>query len=246
MTSVKKMPLPDSTQEKYLILVVEDEMEIFEILSSYLYRSGLRTVHAADGQQALTLHLKLKPDLVLLDIQIPYIDGWKVLAEILNRGNTPVIMLTAMDQDIDKLMGLRMGADDYVVKPFNPAEVVARTLAVLRRSSASISPAERRILRVAPFYIDLDSYEVMVEKDNLQKPLVLTLTEFKLLVHMARTPKRVFSREELLANCLPESDALARTVDSHISKLRKKIEDLGINGIPSVVRGVGYCLWRLE
>lgn len=117
-----------------LVLIAEDEPEIAEILQAYLGRAGLRTVHAADGRAALNLHLSLKPDLVLLDVQMPKMDGWKVLSEIRHRGETPVIMLTAMDQDIDKLMGLRLGADDYVVKPFNPAEVVARAQAVLRRS----------------------------------------------------------------------------------------------------------------
>ncbi|MBE2292991.1 MAG: response regulator, partial [Xanthomonadaceae bacterium] len=113
-----------------LVLIAEDELEIAEILQAYLGRAGLRSMHAADGRSALNMHLSMKPDLVLLDVQMPRLDGWKVLAEIRHRGETPVIMLTAMDQDIDKLMGLRFGADDYVVKPFNPAEVVARAQAV--------------------------------------------------------------------------------------------------------------------
>ncbi len=109
-----------------LILIAEDAPEIAEILAAYLARSGMRSVHAADGAKALELHLSLKPDLVLLDIQMPQVNGWQVLSQIRQRDNTPVIMLTALDQDVDKLTGLRIGADDYVVKPFNPAEVVAR------------------------------------------------------------------------------------------------------------------------
>ena len=194
----------------------------------------------------MALHLSHKPDLVLLDVQMPEIDGWRVLSEIRLRGNTPVIMLTAMDQDIDKLTGLRIGADDYVVKPFNPAEVVARTQAVLRRASPLSGHHDQRILRVAPFQIDLDSHEVLVELGGEMQRLELTLTEFKLLVQLARAPKRVFSRAELLANSLPEGDALERTVDSHLSKLRKKIEGLGIADILSGVRGVGYRLWSRE
>lgn len=116
-----------------LVLIAEDESEIAEILIGYLQRSGLRTVHASDGQQALDLQQRLKPDLMLLDIQMPVLDGWQVLQQLRSRGDTPVIMLTALDQDLDKVMGLRLGADDYVVKPFNPAEVVARVQAVLRR-----------------------------------------------------------------------------------------------------------------
>jgi len=230
-----------------LILIAEDEPEIAEILTAYLARSGMRSVHAPDGRKALELHLSLKPDLVLLDVQMPRVDGWQALAEIRHRGNTPVIMLTALDQDIDKLMGLRIGADDYVVKPFNPAEVVARTQAVLRRSmSGTGQGGQQRVLRAAPFVIDLENHEAVVEVERQQHRLALTLTEFRLLAQLARAPRRVFSRAELMATCLPEGDTLERTVDSHISKLRRKLEDLGVEGIPVGVRGVGYKLWGAE
>jgi len=223
-----------------VILIAEDEVEIAEIIAAYLERSGLRSLHARNGREALAMHLSHKPDLLLLDVQMPELDGWRVLSEVRLRGDTPVIMLTAMDQDIDKLMGLRLGADDYVVKPFNPAEVVARTQAVLRRATPRPgSPATQRI-RVKPLQIDQERHEVLADIAGQLLPLELTLTEYKLLLQLARSPKRVFSRGELLAHCLPESDALERTVDSHISKLRKKLEALGIRGIPAGVRGVGY------
>jgi two-component system, OmpR family, response regulator AdeR len=239
-------PPADSPQNSQaLILIAEDEPEIAEIIAAYLTRSGFRSVHAPDGRRALDLHLSLKPDLVLLDVQMPEVDGWQALAEIRHRGSTPVILLTALDQDIDKLMGLRIGADDYVVKPFNPAEVVARIQAVLRRSMAG-ARAEQRILRAAPFEVDLDNHEAVVQVGAQRHTLTLTLTEFKLLAQLARAPKRVFSRAELMATCLPEGDALERTVDSHVSKLRKKLEDLGIKGVPVGVRGVGYKLWSAE
>ncbi|NKB10993.1 DNA-binding response regulator [Ralstonia solanacearum] len=246
--AVPVMPPPSGAAQsaQALILIAEDEPEIADILAAYLARSGLRSVHAADGREALELHLSLKPDLVLLDVQMPHVDGWKALSEIRHRGDTPVIMLTALDQDIDKLMGLRIGADDYVVKPFNPAEVVARTQAVLRRSMSGTGRRDQRVLRVAPFQIDLDNHEATVQVGKQRYALALTLTEFKLLAQLARAPKRVFSRAELLAACLPEGDTLERTVDSHISKLRKKLEDLGVNGMPVGVRGVGYRLWSLE
>lgn len=230
------------TQTQGFILIAEDEDEIAEIISAYLTRSGLRCMRARNGREALVLHLSHKPDLVLLDVQMPEIDGWRVLSEIRLRGDTPVIMLTAFDQDIDKLMGLRIGADDYVVKPFNPAEVVARTKAVLRRANPQ-GMSRQSVLRVAPFQIDLDHHEVMLEVEGNTLALELTLTEFKLLVQLARAPKRVFSRAELLAHCLPEGNTLERTVDSHLSKLRKKLEERGITGIPYGVRGVGYRLW---
>ncbi|WP_110689771.1 response regulator [Salinicola endophyticus] len=222
-----------------LVLIAEDEAEIAEILAAYLQRSGLRTQHASDGQQALTLHQSLKPDLILLDVQMPRVDGWKVLSEIRARGDTPVIMLTALDQDIDKLMGLRLGADDYVVKPFNPAEVAARVEAVLRRTRAS-APAAAQVLRVGAFEIDLESHRASVSQGGQTHPLALTLTEFKLLACLMRTPQRAFSRAELLESCLPEGDTQERTVDSHVSKLRKKLEALDIQGVPASVWGVGY------
>ncbi|AGA91823.1 response regulator with CheY-like receiver domain and winged-helix DNA-binding domain [Thioflavicoccus mobilis 8321] len=224
-----------------LVLIAEDEAEIADILIAYLQRSGLRTQHATDGRQALALHQALKPDLLLLDVLMPQLDGWKVLSEIRSRSDTPVIMLTALDQDIDKLMGLRLGADDYVVKPFNPAEVVARVQAVLRRTRAS-APAAPQVLRVGPFQIDLDSHEASVLRHGQPQTLELelTLTEFKLLACLMRAPKRAFSRAELLVDCLPEGDTQERTVDSHISKLRKKLEALDIRGVSSSVWGVGY------
>ncbi len=230
---------PSAAPAQALVLIAEDEPEIAEILIAYLQRSGLRTRHAGDGREALTMHRALKPDLLLLDVQMPQLDGWQVLGEIRARGDTPVIMLTALDQDIDKLMGLRLGADDYVVKPFNPAEVVARVQAVLRRSRAAPASATQ-MLRVGPFQIDPESHEASVDRDGQQQLLDLTLTEFKLLACLMRAPKRVFSRGELLANCLPEGDTQERTVDSHVSKLRKKLEALGIDGVPASVWGVGY------
>lgn len=222
-----------------LVLIVEDEHEIATILEAYLTRSGLRTAHAPDGLRALALHQSLKPDLVLLDIQLPELDGWQVLNEIRHKSHTPTIMLTALDQDVDKLMGLRLGADDYIVKPFNPAEVVARVQAVLRRTRTQASDT-RQIFRVGDFQLDIESHEASVFIANQPTTLDLTLTEFKLLECLMRTPNRAFSRVELLEACLPEGDSLERTVDSHISKLRKKIEQLGIVGVPASVRGIGY------
>ena len=222
-----------------LVLIVEDEPEIADILQAYLEREGLRTARATDGRRALEHHLALKPDLVLLDVQMPLLDGWQVLAAIRQRGDTPVILLTALDQDVDKLTGLRIGADDYVVKPFNPAEVVARVQAVLRRAGRPSRPPAP-VLRVAPFEIDLENHVATAEVGGLPQRLSLTLTEFRLLAEMARHPRRAYSRAELLQACLPEGDALERTVDSHVSKLRRKLEDLGVEGVPASVRGIGY------
>lgn len=225
-----------------LVLIAEDEPQIVRILAGYLERDGYRTAFAHDGRQALAQHLALRPDLLLLDVQMPLADGWEVLAQVRRRGDTPVIMLTARDQDADKLAALRVGADDYIVKPFNPAEVVARVAAVLRRSRVRPAEAPAQRLRCGPLEIDHESYAASVLQDGLACPLNLTLTEFRLLAHLARTPRRVCSRQELLEACLPEGNTLARTVDSHVSKLRKKLEEAGVPNMPVSLRGVGYRL----
>lgn len=226
-----------TTVDNALILIAEDEPQIAEILDAYLGREGFRTVRAEDGQLALTLHRMLSPDLVLLDVQMPKADGFEVLAELRRRGATPVIMATARAEDLDKLSALRLGADDYVVKPFNPLEVVARVKAVLKRTHAA---AGERLLRWGPLTIDLAAYVARVGEAG--QALDLTLTEFRLLTHLARAPTRVFSRAELLDACMAESDALERTVDSHVSNLRRKLGQAGAGGLCINVRGVGYRL----
>ena len=225
-----------------LILVAEDEPEIAKILEAYLVREGFRTVVAADGKVALDQHAILKPNLVLLDVKMPKVDGWQVLAELRRRGETPVIIITALDQDIDRLQGLRLGADDYVIKPFNPVEVVARAKAVLRRTSPAESSS---VLRIGKVEVDLESYVARVLDGGTSKLLPLTLTEFRLLAHMAKSPTRAFGRSELVDACLPGGDALERTVDSHVSNLRRRLDDAGAPGMLSVVRGVGYRLAKI-
>ena len=223
-----------------LILVAEDEPEIAEVIAAYLEREGFRTVRAGDGRAALDIHLALKPDLVMLDVQMPRVDGWEVLAELPRRGDTPVIMLTALDQDIDKLQALRIGADDYVVKPFNAVEVAARARAVLRRAGGSGGA----ILRAGPIEVDLESHVAsIIQSDGPEKAVLpLTLTEFRILAHMVRAPRRAFSRSELVDACLPGGEALDRTVDTHLSKLRRKLEEAGAQGYVNNVRGVGFRL----
>jgi two-component system response regulator AdeR len=226
-----------------LILIIEDEPEIAEILDAYLGRDGFRTVRAADGLTGLQHHRMLRPDLVVLDVKLPKADGFEVLAEIRRRGDTPVIMATALAEDLDKLSALRIGADDYVVKPFNPLELVARARAVLRRTQGR---ADTQLLRLGPLEIDPQAYAAGVVFEHETKPLDLTLTEFRLLEHMARAPRKVFSRAELLDACLPDGDALERTVDSHVSNLRRKLEAAGAPDLLEGVRGVGYRLSGLS
>lgn len=226
-----------SDLEKPLILVVEDEPQIAEVLEGYLRREGFRTDWAEDGAKALTLHRVGRPALVLLDIQIPKMDGFEVLRRIRETADTPVIFVTALTEDLEKLMGLKMGADDYVVKPFSPLEVVARVKAVLRRVSSA--QQRSRVLRVGVLEVDTLGLIARVAGKRLD----LTLSEYRLLEHLAGHPQRSFSRLELQEACLPESDALERVVDAHIGNLRKKLEGAGAQGMLETVRGVGYRLW---
>ena len=222
-----------------LILIIEDEPEIAEILETYFAREGFRVICARDGVTGLAHHQRLRPDLVVLDIKLPGQDGYEVLAAIRRRGETPVIMVTALAEDLDKLQALRIGADDYVVKPFNPLEVVARARAVLRRT---MGRAPDHVLRLGPLTVDPEAYRASIDAPEGTVPLDLTPTEFRILAHMARFAGRAFSRGDLVDACLPEGAALDRTVDSHVSNLRRKLAEAGAEGMLEGVRGIGYRL----
>jgi len=223
------------------ILVVEDEYDIGDIIEQYLKREGMRVIRAMNGKQAIEIHASQPIDLILLDIKLPELNGWEVLSKIRQKAQTPVIMLTALDQDIDKVMALRIGADDFVVKPFNPNEVVARVQAVLRRTHQNKQTAIKN-LHYKNIEINTEIHSVYINQVDKKTLLNLTLTEYKILLLMINQPHRVFTRGELMNQCLPDSDALERTVDSHVSKLRKKLEELGLEQMLINVRGVGYRL----
>lgn len=224
-----------------IILVVEDEYEIGDIIEQYLKKEGMRVLRAMNGKQALEIHANTHIDLILLDIKLPEMNGWEILTKIRQKGQTPVIMLTALDQDIDKVMALRIGADDFVVKPFNPNEVVARVQAVLRRTQHHQTLKNTK-LSYKMIELDTETHSAYIQEQNNKKALNLTLTEYKILLLMLPYPFKVFTRTELIHLCLPESDALERTVDSHVSKLRKKFEEQGCFDMLINVRGVGYRL----
>lgn len=226
-----------------LILIAEDDPEIAEILDAYLAHDRFRTYRVSHGQVVLDVLPMLKPDLILLDVRMPQKDGWEVLLEVRRRSDTPIVILTALDREIDRLQGLRFGADDYITKPFNPAEVVARIRAILRRFETAKSG---RVIKVGKLEIDTQSYLTTIRTDTGGTSVSLTLTEFRLLAHLASSPNRVFTRSELVSACLPDGDALERTVDSHISRLRKKLECAGAPGMPDVMRGVGYRLLGVQ
>ena len=222
-----------------LILIADDAAEGVEILDAALRRDGFRTVVAADGQQAADLHASLKPDLALLSVRLPVRDGWDVLGELRRRGETPVIMVGERDEATDKLQALRIGADDYIAKPFKPAEVTASIQTILRRSGGGRAA---KTLRVGPLEVQLENYLAAILTPSGKRRLDLTLTEFRILAHMARTPLRVFSRSEIMQACFDNQTVLDRTIDSHVSHLRRKLENADAAGLLTNVRGVGYRL----
>jgi two-component system, OmpR family, response regulator AdeR len=218
-----------------LVLIVEDEPDIADLLEAYLRREQFRTERASDGSSAVALHRAARPDLVLLDVNLPEFDGFEVLRKIRETAQTPVIMLTALSEDLDKLLGLKMGADDYVVKPFSPLEVVARVKAVLRRV---VQQAATQPLRLSNLELDPLAIRVRVAGN----PLDVTMTEYRILEHLMRHPNRAFSRAELLEVALPDSEALERVIDTHLGNLRKKLELAGMPDIIQTVRGMGFRL----
>jgi two-component system response regulator AdeR len=220
-----------------LILVVEDEREIAEILEAFLRSRGFRTEWARTGEEALRLFRTGNPDLVLLDLLIPPPDGIEVIKAIRRESDTPVIMLTARTEEIDKVLGLELGADDYITKPFRPLEVVARINAVLRRSRAA-GNGRNGPVRAGPIEVDPSRAQAGIGGTKLE----LTSTEFHLLLHFAQHPGKVFSRSELLEAAMPESDALERVIDVHIGNLRRKLSRAGWSDVIETVRGMGFRL----
>jgi DNA-binding response OmpR family regulator len=201
------------------ILIVDDEPQIVKVLRGYLEKAGFRVVFAADGRQALAQHLRERPDLVLLDLNLPGMDGIEVARHLRATSNIPIIMVTARVEETDRLVGLELGADDYVTKPFSPREVVARVRTVLRRSGLQSAPPD--VIRAADIEIDFARHQVMRRGAALD----LTPTEFAILATLARQPGRAFSRLQLLTATQGETfEGYERTVDAHIKNLRAKLE----------------------
>ena len=220
------------------ILVVDDEKKIVDIVKAYLEKDGYKVVVAYDGREALTMARGQSPDLIILDLMLPEVSGWDVCRTLRAESNVPIIMVTARDDDTDKIVGLELGADDYVTKPFNPKELLSRVRAVLRRVEGTAD--KRSVIEFAELSIDLERHEVR-RGDML---LELTPTEFELLKVLAEAPGRVFSRLQLLDKILGDAyEGYERTIDSHIKNLRKKVEiDPDRPKYIMTVRGVGYKL----
>ena len=217
------------------VLIVEDESNIAELINLYLKKEGYETMIAPDGGKALELYRLFRPDLVLLDIMLPVMDGWAVCSKIRETDKTPIIMLTAKGETIDKVAGLEMGADDYIVKPFEMKELLARVHAVLRRLSGDEVKARR--LTFDGLVIDLDSYELEVKGKRVDTPP----KELELLFHLASSPNRVFTRNQLLDEVWGfDYFGDSRTVDVHIKRLREKLEGVSDQWSLKTVWGVGY------
>jgi len=217
------------------ILIVEDETNIADLINLYLKKEGYETMVANDGGKALELYRLFRPDLVLLDIMLPVLDGWSVCAKIRETDATPIIMLTAKGETIDKVSGLEMGADDYIVKPFEMKELLARVHAVLRRTGGDEAKAKR--LTYDGLVIDLDSYELEVMGHRVDTPP----KELELLYHLAASPNRVFTRNQLLDEVWGfDYFGDSRTVDVHIKRLREKLEGVSDQWSLKTVWGVGY------
>ena len=219
------------------ILVVDDDENICELLRLYLEKDGFQTVVANDGEQALTSVQIHNPDLILLDIMLPSLDGWQVCREIRKTSNVPIIMLTAKGETFDKVLGLELGADDYVTKPFDTKEVVARMKAVLRRSNESEKSDAAREVRYDKLRINITNYELAVDGVQIDTPP----KELELVYHLASNPNRVYTRDQLLDEVWGfDYYGDSRTVDVHVKRLREKLEGVSDKWSLKTVWGVGY------
>lgn len=219
------------------ILVVDDDENICELLRLYLEKDGFRTVVANDGEQALQLAQVHNPDLILLDIMLPVLDGWQVCREIRKTSNVPIIMLTAKGETFDKVLGLELGADDYVTKPFDTKEVVARMKAVLRRTTDSEKSDTVNEVRYDKLRINITNYELVVDGVSVDTPP----KELELIYHLASNPNRVYTRDQLLDEVWGfDYYGDSRTVDVHVKRLREKLEGVSDKWSLKTVWGVGY------
>jgi two-component system response regulator AdeR len=231
----------DELPEERVVLVVDDEPALVEVLSAYLRDEGFRVVEAADGRAAVAVARAENPDIILLDLNLPLVSGVEAFREIRARSNVPVIMLTSRVNEVDRIVGLELGADDYVSKPFSPREVVARVKAVLRRARPARAPlaGERDVQRIGPIEIDRSAHEVRRRGVDVE----LTPTEFRVFETLAANVGHALTREQILERISTDGDIYDRTLDRHVANLRHKIEDEpGRPRLVLTVVGVGYKL----
>lgn len=222
---------------QYKILIVDDDENICELLRLYLQKDGFEVIVANDGRQAVDFANKYSPDLILLDIMLPQLDGWQVCREIRKTSEVPIIMLTAKSETFDKILGLELGADDYVSKPFDTKEVIARIKAVLRRSNDNDKQNQIKEVRFDKLRINLTNYELVVDGKTVDTPP----KELELIFHLASNPNRVYTRDQLLDEVWGfDYYGDSRTVDVHVKRLREKLENVSQEWSLKTVWGVGY------
>ncbi|MEP7135435.1 MAG: response regulator transcription factor [Chloroflexota bacterium] len=217
-----------------LILVVDDEPKIVRLARDYLEKHGFRVATAADGQSALAVARRDKPDLIILDLMLPGMDGREVCKILRRDSDVPIIMLTALAEEIDQVTGLEIGADDYITKPFSPRAMVARVRALLRRSKGGTKAPS--VIRVGGLEIDSEKHSVMFDDTSIK----LTPNEFKLLELLAARPGQTLTREQLLDDLHGSALSFDRSIDSHIKNLRKKLEVAAGQAMIETVYGIGY------
>lgn len=220
------------------VLIVEDDSNIAELIRLYLEKEGYEVTIASDGKEGVNKFTEIHPNIILLDLMLPVMDGWSVCREIRKVDQTPIIMITAKDETFDKVMGLEMGADDYISKPFEMKEVIARIHAVLRRFEKKEDDSQRsKVLRFDNLVIDMDAYEVTIKGKKVDMPP----KELELLYYLASYPNRVFTRNQLLDDVWGfEYFGDSRTVDVHVKRLREKIDGVSPEWSLKTVWGVGY------
>lgn len=219
------------------ILVADDDRNICELLRLYLEKEGYSVVLANDGEEAMLRFSAENPDLILLDVMMPKLDGWQVCREIRKKSDCPIIMITAKGETFDKVLGLELGADDYVVKPFDSKEIVARIKAVMRRTGKSSSENNIKEVSYDKLVVNMTKYELKVDGRVVDTPP----KELELLFHLASNPNRVYTRDQLLDEVWGfEYYGDSRTVDVHIKRLREKLEGVSDKWALKTVWGVGY------
>ncbi len=219
------------------VLVAEDDHNIAQLLQLYLEKEGYEVTVTYDGGQCLEAFQKIQPDMVLLDIMMPIMDGWEVCKQIRTESQTPIIMLTAKSEIANKVQGLKAGADDYITKPFEMREVLARIEAVLRRSTGVATEKKARRLTFDKLVIDMDAFELTVDGKKVDTPP----KEMELLYYLASSPNRVYTRNQLLDEVWGfDYFGDSRTVDVHVKRLREKLEGISENWGVRTVWGVGY------
>lgn len=219
------------------VLVVDDDKNICELLRLYLEKEGYSVILSHDGEEAIVKFNALKPDIVLLDIMLPGVDGWQVCREIRKKSNVPIIMITAKGETFDKVLGLELGADDYVVKPFDTKEIIARIKAVYRRVGQTSAESEIKEVKYDKLSVNMTRYELRVDGKVLDTPP----KELELLFHLASNPNRVYTRDQLLDEVWGfEYYGDSRTIDVHVKRLREKLEGVSDKWALKTVWGVGY------